>query len=94
VSAALWAIKILRKLPHSARFDRYLDDCAAYEVAYRPCDPSLPPLRVAHVFRRAKLPILYPSQAEPMRHGIEVTGSADNVVRIRRREEPVIFDTI
>ena len=57
---ALWIIKILRALPHTARFDRHLTDCAALAVVYGPFADTLERLRPAHVLRLTPLPNFLP----------------------------------
>ena len=58
---ALAAIRILRKLPRTARFDAHLTDCAALAVLYGPLDDTLEKLRLAHIVRLAPLPNFFPS---------------------------------
>ncbi len=60
MSIALWTIRILRRLPHTARFDAHLTDCAAHAVLYAPFDKRLPALRLSHIFRRVALPSVIP----------------------------------
>jgi hypothetical protein len=55
---ALWAIRVLRALPHTARFDKHLTDCAALAVVYEPFGETLVRLRLAHVLRIAPLPVM------------------------------------
>lgn len=70
---ALWAVRVLRKFPHSRRFDRHLDDCAAVAVLNL-AFPERPPLRLAHVMRAVALPDLQPSPVdmEPERFQLTV----------------------
>ena len=94
MSLALWATKVLRKIPHTARFDTHLDDCAALEVIYGPYDSALPLLRLSHVIRLSKLPIFQPTESQPVWEGTEAPRSADNVVWIRSRKNMVVIDSI
>src|SRR4051812_4286431 len=63
-SLALWAVRILRRLPHTKRFDAHLTDCAALAVLYAPFDPGIEPLRLAHVFEMHPLPDCIPRMIE------------------------------
>ena len=85
MSLALWAVRMLRKLPHTRQFDRHLDDCAAVQILRR-AFPERPPLRLAHVIGTAPLPSLQPSfvNLEPKRLKLtvitnEVMGSREAV---------------
>jgi hypothetical protein len=63
--AALRLVSLLRKVPHTVRFDRHLDDCAALgHVAY--LGEGLPSLRVAHVLGFIPVPRLCPCGAGPV----------------------------
>jgi len=89
MSLALFIVKVLRKLPRTARFDKHLDDCAAYEVFYRAFDDSLPPLTVKHALAKARLPDSLPTFGES---GTErVNGSVLRLDQYRRRANPVII---
>ena len=52
---ALWAVRILRRLPHTRRFDNHLTDCAAVAIEHEIC-PDRKPLALAHVFLARVLP--------------------------------------
>ncbi len=92
MSAALTLVKVLRRLPHSANFDRHLTDCAALAVLYRPIDPTLPPLRIAHVLRLRPLPSVDPSLPDPVAERVHVPIATDNIVRLRRDVAPEVFE--
>jgi hypothetical protein len=92
--SALWAIQILRKFPHTWRFDRHLDDCAALAVLIPLFEASVPPLRLAHVLRLIPLPNLNPSLPDPINGGVEIPVLPENVVWLRRWQYPEIFDGI
>ena len=46
MSLVLFAIRVLRRLPRTARFDAHLDRCAAIEVFHVPHDNRFRPLRL------------------------------------------------
>lgn len=56
-SIALWAVRVLRKLPHTRRLDKHLDDCAEVEIL-RLAFPERPALSIAHVVGAIALPSL------------------------------------
>jgi len=58
MDAALWLVRVLRRLPHTAAFDRHLTYCAALAVIYHPFGAE--PLKIAHVLRREPLPPFVP----------------------------------
>ena len=91
--SALWAIRILRKFPHTWRFDRHLDDCAALAV-WTPLFDSVPPLRLAHVLKLIPLPCLNPSFSDSMNGGVEIPMLPENVVWLRSKQHPEIFNGI
>jgi hypothetical protein len=59
MSAALRLIRILRWIPHTARFDCHLTDCAALAVIYHPFG-DVEPLRIKHVLKLERLPSFLP----------------------------------
>ena len=73
MSLALNVVRLLRRLPHNARFDRHLDDCAAYEVWYRESDPALPPLTVAQAMGLVPLGGFYVPEAQVVRKGVKLS---------------------
>lgn len=73
MSLALNVVRLLRRLPHTARFDRHLDDCAAYEVWYREADPDLPPLTAAQALGLVSLGSFYTAGSEIMRKRVELS---------------------
>ncbi len=90
---ALWAIRILRKLPHTMRFDRHLDDCAALAV-WIPLFEDVPPLRFAHVLKLVALPRLNPSFPDPMNGRVDIPVLPKNVIWFRREQHPEIFNGV
>jgi hypothetical protein len=90
--SALWAIRVLRKFPHTARFDRHLDNCAAHEVVYAPYNPDLPPLRVSQVFGFSSLPNPFPSLPNAASHGID--SAVLRFDRYRRTKAPIVVNGI
>lgn len=52
---ALWAVRLLRKLPHTVAFDRHLDDCAALDINHHVFNEPYA-LTLAHVFLARSLP--------------------------------------
>ncbi len=83
--SALWAIRVLRKFPHTARFDRHLDDCAALAVLVPLFEASVPSLQLAHVLRLIPLPCLNPGLPNPMDSGVEIPVQSENVIWLRRK---------
>lgn len=84
MSAAIWAVRILRRLPRTGGFDSHLDGCAALYM-FRELGEPLSPLSIVHVFRLVPLPRLHPSRTNPMVEGAELAGiGAGNVVSLRR----------
>jgi len=69
-SLALWAVRILRRLPHTRKLDAHLTDCAALAVLYFPFGDAPEDLRLSHVFRLVPLPRFIPSDAEVMNEGV------------------------
>lgn len=63
MNVALWAVRILRRLPHTRNFDSHLTDCAALAVIYHPFN-DCEPLTLAHVFKRRPLPDFRGLEAE------------------------------
>lgn len=60
---AIELVRLLRKLPHSADFDRHLTDCAALAVFYGPDeDRKLPKLSWGHVLRIRVFPPFVPPE--------------------------------
>ena len=55
----LWLIRLLRRIPHSRRFDCHLTDCAALAVIYHPFGEA-EPLTIKHVLRLDPLPPFFP----------------------------------
>lgn len=92
--SALWAIRILRKLPHTARFDRHLDQCAALAVWAPLFEAGVPALQLAHVLRVIPLPCLNPSFPDPMDGGVEIPMLPENVIWLRREQRPEVFDGV
>lgn len=86
---ALLAVRILRRLPHTAKFDSHLTDCAALELIYRPYGDVSEPLRLAHVLKLIPLPSFLPSDSEPMNVGIGTIASDGT---LGRPLTPVVFD--
>ncbi len=87
MSIAMMAVKILRRLPKTAKFDRHLDSCVALDL-FTYLGEELPSLTVAHVFRRVPLPSLYPARPNPMVQRPEVQGeSASNILAFRRKDD-------
>ncbi|WOJ91078.1 hypothetical protein RZS28_07300 [Methylocapsa polymorpha] len=91
---ALWAVRILRKFPHTARFDRHLDDCAALAVWFPLFESGVSPLRLAHVLRLAPLPSLDPGFSDPMDSRVHIPEPPENVLRFRRKQKPEIFNGV
>lgn len=56
----LMLVRILRKVPHTYRFDNHLTDCAALTVVY---DQTL---TVRHVLRLDPLPPFIPERRPPL----------------------------
>jgi hypothetical protein len=92
--SALWAIRILRKFPHTARFDRHLDDCAALAVWVPLFEASVPPLRFAHVLGFISLPCLNPSFPDPMNGRVEIPMLPKNVIWLRCEHHPETFNGV
>src|ERR1700719_1748513 len=88
-SLALWAIRILRRLPHSARFDAHLTDCAALGVLYAPFGEAPEGLRLSHVVGLVPLPSLLPRGLEPMDEGIKPAACDSH---LRGDVAPIVFD--
>lgn len=86
---ALWAIRILRRLPHSADFDCHLTDCAAIAVFYGE-DGASEQLRLAHVLRIARMPQLLLSLNQRAPEGVNIASLAGNRVT-RSLEDPELF---
>ena len=89
MSLALFIVKVLRKLPHTAQFDQHLTNCAAHEVVYRAFDDSLPQLRLRHVLAQSPLPDPRPPLDEPISE--RVNASILPFDKYRRRTYPVII---
>jgi len=83
-------IRILRKLPRTARFDAHLTDCVALTVLYGPLDENLEKLRLAHVVRLAPLPNFFPSLLNATDERIEPTMPRNNGGR--GKMTPVVID--
>ena len=88
MSFALNVVRLLRRLPHTARFDRHLDNCAAYEIWYRDLDPALPPLTVRQALGLVPLGSFNVPCSEPMskRVKLAVVVSNDHLRSIRDHE--------
>jgi hypothetical protein len=91
---ALWAIRILRRLPHTWRFDRHLDDCAALAVFVPLFEAGVPHLRFAHVLRLISLPCFDPSLPDPVDGRVDIPVLPENVIRLRRKQHPEIFNRV
>jgi len=83
--SALWAIRVLRKIPHTARSDRHLDDCAALAVLVPLFEASVPSLKLAHVLKLIPLPCLNPPLPNPMNSGVEIPILLGNIIWLRRK---------
>src|SRR6185437_10821646 len=86
----LLAIRILRWLPRTARFDAHLDRCAAIEVLHVPYDDRFRPLRLAHVIGAIPLPQFLPGLPNIGCENVEIAGFSDNIVK--GETTPVIRD--
>lgn len=89
MSLALNVVRLLRRLPHTARFDRHLDDCAALEVFYRPLAPEFPPLKVSQALGLVPLPSFNPPVSKPSVERVPLTVVADNTSRRLAKQEPL-----
>ncbi len=89
MSLALKVVRLLRRLPRTTRFDRHLDNCAAYEIWYRDSDPTLPPLKVAQALGLVVLGGLNLPSPEPVSKRIKLTVVSDNSARSRMQGEPL-----
>jgi hypothetical protein len=87
---ALWVIRVLRALPHTARFDKHLTDCAALAVVYGPFDDTLERLRLSHVFRLSPLPDFFPGVPHVTRKRVEESVSSYD--EPRRGLKPPVYD--
>lgn len=79
-SLALWIVRIARRLPHSAKFSRHLDECAALEVLHIAFDSEFPSLRASHVFGLLPLPDLQPRYVNMISKGFKVAIVPDQVI--------------
>ena len=73
---ALWAIRVFWKLPHTARFEAHLTDCAGIAVSYAPF--GAPELRLAHVLRISPLPDFIPRFDDAGNEGVDAVASLHN----------------
>lgn len=89
MSVALNVVRLLRRLPHTARFDRHLDNCAAYEVLYRTSDPALPPLKITQALGLVPIGSFYTTEPDVMRKGVHLTVVSDNSRRSGVEYEPL-----
>ena len=78
---ALWAIRLFQRLPHTARFEAHLTDCAAIAVVYAPF--GAPELRLAHVLRISPLPDFIPRFDDAGGDDVDATPSRRDVRRMR-----------
>ena len=85
MSIATAAIRMLRRCPRTASFDRHLDDCAALAL-FHSLGEDLPPLRAAHVLRLVPVPSLYPAGTNAVADRVQEPVLPDNVVSFRRRQ--------
>jgi len=80
MSLTLTAIRVLRCLPRTARFDAHLDRCASIEVLHVPYDDRFSPLRLSHVVGAVPLPEFLPRLPDVGGEGIKTAVLADDVV--------------
>lgn len=69
-SIAIWAVRILRRLPHTRQFDKHLTDCAALHLLYAPYGDASESLKLKHVLKVVSFPNFLPCCLEPMNAGI------------------------
>lgn len=85
----LFLVRVLRRLPHTSRFEAHLNACAALEILYAPFDENFPRLRWAHVLRIVPLPDLSPGCTNMVGEGVEWEHPDDIDAG---RETPDVFD--
>ncbi len=83
MTVALIAIRILRKLPHSRRFERHLDDCTALEILHTAFPSMYQALILAHVIRSIPLPDLDSCRIDMEPESLEVGIRTNQVDRGR-----------
>jgi hypothetical protein len=88
MSIAMMAVKLLRRLPRTADFDRHLDQCVTLDLfAY--LGEEIAPVTLPHVLRRVPLPSFYPTGTNPMPENAEPAcgGTSNVVVAFRRKHD-------
>ena len=76
MSLALFAVRLLRLLPHTQRFDAHLTDCAALAVVYGPFGAAR--LTLSHVIGISPLPDFIPGLTNARDQGVDAPVPSDN----------------